>query len=61
MPSPIDYEVFRELRDPNYFKQVGVAFDTVQWPHEQDISPDTLDLESVAIPVSAADNQLSAA
>jgi hypothetical protein len=31
----LDYEVFRELRDLNYFRQVDVAFGTVQWPHEQ--------------------------
>ena len=38
----LDYEVFCELRDPIYFKRVGLAFGTVQWPHEQDISPETL-------------------
>jgi hypothetical protein len=48
----LDYELFRELKDPNYFKQVRLAFGTVQWPHEQDISPDTLYLESVAVPES---------
>ncbi len=31
----LDYEVFRELKDLNYFKQVDVAFGTVQWPHDQ--------------------------
>lgn len=45
----LDYEVFRELKDTNYFKQVKIVFGTVQWPHEQDISPETLYLESVAI------------
>ena len=48
----LDYEVFTELKDLNYFKQVRLAFNTVQWPHDQDISPDTLYLESVAISVS---------
>jgi len=43
----LGYEVFRELKDLNYFKQVRVAFGTVQWPHEQDISPDTLFIEGV--------------
>jgi hypothetical protein len=52
----LDYEVFRELKDLNYFKQVRLAFGTVQWPHEQDISPETLFLESA--PVSA-DNDFS--
>ena len=45
----LGYEVFRELKDLNYFKKVRVAFHTVQWPNEQDISPDTLYLESVAL------------
>jgi hypothetical protein len=38
--------VFRELKDIGYFKQVRIAYGTVQWPHEQDISPDTLYIES---------------
>lgn len=50
----LDYEAFRELKDPNYFKQVTVAFGTVQSPHEQDISPETLYLESVELSVSPA-------
>lgn len=45
----LDYEVFRELKDLNYFKQVDIAFGTVQWPHEQDISPETLYIESVLV------------
>jgi hypothetical protein len=45
----LDYEVFRELKDLNYFKQVDLAFGTVQWPSEQDISPETLYIEGVAI------------
>ena len=48
----LDYEVFRELKDLNYFKQVDLAFGTVQWPHEQDISPETVYLEGVALGVS---------
>ncbi len=45
----LDYEVFRELKDLSYFKKVRIAFGTVQWQHEQDISPETLYLESVAV------------
>jgi len=41
--------VFNELKDIRYFKQVSIAYGTVQWPHEQDISPDTLYLESEPI------------
>jgi hypothetical protein len=50
----LDFEAFKELRDLDYFKQVTIAFGTVQWPHEQDISPETLYLES--LPVSAANS-----
>ena len=57
----LDYEVFRELKDLSYFKQVSLAFGTVQWPHDQDISPDTLYLEGVALPVSTSDDQRNAA
>ena len=48
----LDYEVFRELKDLHYFKQVRIAFGTVQWPHEQDFSAETLYLEGVAMSVS---------
>ena len=49
----LDYAVFRELKNPDYFKQVGIAFGTALWPNEQDISPDTLYLE--ASPISESD------
>jgi hypothetical protein len=42
----LDFGVFTELKDIGYFKQARIAFGTVQWPHEQDISPDTLYIES---------------
>lgn len=42
----LDFGVFNELKDIRYFKQVSIAYGTVQWPHEQDISPDTLYIES---------------
>jgi hypothetical protein len=45
----LEYGIFKELKDRNYFKKVKVAFGTVQWPNEQDISPDTLYVDSVAI------------
>jgi hypothetical protein len=46
----LKYQVFSELNDLAYFKQVTLAFGTVKWPHEQDIAPDTLFLESVLVP-----------
>jgi hypothetical protein len=38
----LDRGMMRELRDENYFRQVGIVFGAVTWPHEQDIAPDTL-------------------
>ncbi len=42
----LDFGVFQELRNMNYFKQAKVEHGTVVWPHEQDICPDTLYLDS---------------
>ncbi|MDP2899242.1 MAG: DUF2442 domain-containing protein [bacterium] len=45
--SPLlEFGVFRELRDESYFRQARVEGGTVVWPHEQDICPDTLYLDS---------------
>jgi Protein of unknown function (DUF2442) len=41
--------IFKELRDPHYFKKVKPFFGGVQWPHEQDFGPDTLYLEGKAV------------
>lgn len=38
----LDHGAFRELRDLHYFRQVGIVFGAVTWPHEQDIAPETL-------------------
>jgi hypothetical protein len=42
----LDFGVFRELQDRVYFGQVRVENGTVVWPHEQDICPDTIYLDS---------------
>lgn len=42
----LEMDVFRELKDIAYFSNISIAYGTVIWPHEQDISPDTLYLES---------------
>ena len=34
--------VFRRLKDPAQFRQAYVAFDTVCWPGNLDIAPETL-------------------
>lgn len=43
----LEFGVFQELKDKSYFKQAKVIDGTVSWPHEQDICPDTLYLDSV--------------
>jgi len=43
----LDFGVFIELKDLAYFKRVKSFNGTVVWPHEQDIDPDTLYLDSV--------------
>lgn len=49
----LDFGVFVELRDEQYFQQVRVVNGTVAWPHEQDICPDTLYLDSRKLPSAA--------
>lgn len=53
-PYP-DHGVFRELRNPDYFKQVGIVFGALTWPKEQDIAPETLLAE--LMPDSAEHNE----
>jgi len=42
MKPYLDFGVFRELKNEQYFNQVGIQFGAVTWPHEQDIAPETL-------------------
>lgn len=44
---PLDFGVFRELKDVAYFNKVMVRDGTVAWPNDQDICPDTLYLDSI--------------
>jgi len=38
----LDLPVFRPLNNLEYFRKVFVALDTVVWPNEEDIAPETL-------------------
>ncbi len=38
----LDKGVFQELRDETYFRRVRRVWGGVEWPHEQDLSADTL-------------------
>lgn len=40
--SLLDFGVFQELRDIEYFRQARAEGGTVVWPNNQDICPDTL-------------------
>lgn len=44
--SLLNFGVFKELQEAGYFNKVKVVDGTVAWPHDQDICPDTLYLES---------------
>lgn len=41
----LDKGIFQELKNLSYFKQVRSAFGGVVWPHEQDFSVDTIEVE----------------
>ena len=43
----LDFGVFQELKNKNYFNQVKVLDGTVTRSHDQDICPDTLYLDAV--------------
>lgn len=45
----LDRGVFMQLRDIETFKQAHVAFDTVCWPGDLDIAPETLFDRSVPV------------
>lgn len=42
----LDFGVFQELSDTAYFRLVRAENGTVVWPHEQDICPDTIYVDS---------------
>lgn len=50
----LNFGLFQELNDLNYFLMAKVEHGTVVWPHEQDICPDTLYLEGKEIVATEA-------
>lgn len=49
MTPYLEKGIFKMLKDTQLFKQAYIAWDTVCWPNELDISPDTLYLRSTAM------------
>lgn len=41
----LDKGIFKELKDLSYFKKVKPFFYGISWPHNQDLSIDTLEYE----------------
>ncbi len=39
--------IFKELKNPSYFKQAKAACGGVVWPNEQDFSPETISVELI--------------
>jgi DUF971 family protein len=42
----LDFGVFKELKNKQYFNKVKACHGTIAWPHDQDLCPDTLYIES---------------
>jgi len=45
----LDKGIFTELKDLSYFRSVKVVAGSVEWPHEQDFSFDTLYIAGAAL------------
>ena len=48
MTPYLDKGIFKELKDENLFKAVKVSFDSIEWPNEADIDPETLYEDSIS-------------
>lgn len=57
----LEFGVFKELAEPAYFRRVRSFNGSVIWPHEQDICPDTLYVDSLrerrTMPLRAGSNK----
>ena len=45
----LDKGIFTELKDPSYFRSVRVVAGSIEWPHQQDFSFDTLYLAGTPV------------
>ena len=50
MKPYLDLKVFQPIKNPNIFKQVHIAFDTIMWKNSADLDPEIL--YSGSIPVN---------
>ncbi|MGL5712652.1 MAG: DUF2442 domain-containing protein [Paraclostridium sp.] len=48
MSPYLDKGIFQELKNENVFNAVKVSFDSIEWPNEADIDPETLYEDSVS-------------
>ena len=46
--------IFKELQNPRYFNKVRIIWGGVEWPHQQDLSAETLYHSGVSISNSKA-------
>lgn len=47
MSPYLNQGIFKDLKDENLFKAVKVSFDSIEWPNEADIDPETLYEDSI--------------
>ncbi len=55
MKPYLEHGIFSELKELPYFRTARVVMGTVQWPHGQDVCPDTLYEGAVPSAPAAAD------
>ena len=51
--------VFKELQDDQYFKKVRLVWGGIEWPHEQDLSAETL--YYLGVPIKGSNKSLQRA
>ncbi len=44
----LEFGIFKELKDENYFKNVGLQLGSIAWENGQDFSPETLYIKGLA-------------